>query len=305
MLASSTSRRLTVGKWLGLTLTIYRTHAGPLLRTAAIFLFPLAVLSFFFVDDTLTSILLSFIFWPITAIANLSLISLCNELLHGRPLAVRAAVGQGLRRLLAYLGLAIAESSVYLVLLLLLAFPVLYGLDSTALDFNELRHRFTEMLDQGEANSLFTLLAEAVPVGLAYCSLGIVVLILFFYLSSRWLVAQAAFMVEDTGPLDSLGRSWHLSHGFVMRTMGYVILLTILMGLVGGLAGQFIEFALARLIPAIDQSSRLGLSSAITNLLSILTTPFYICAVVLYYFDLRARKEKYSWQDTHDNLDSH
>ena len=162
MLASSTSRRLTVGKWLGLTLTIYRTHAGPLLRTAAIFLFPLAVLSFFFVDDTLTSILLPIIVWPITAIANLSLISLCNELLHGRPLAVRAAVGQGLRRLLAYLGLSIAESSVYLVLFLLLAFPVLSGLDYTALAFNELRHRFTAMLDQGEVNSLFTLLAEAV-----------------------------------------------------------------------------------------------------------------------------------------------
>ena len=296
MLASSTSRRLTVGKWLGLTLTIYRTHAGPLLRTAAIFLFPLAVLSFFFVDDTLTSILLPIIVWPITAIANLSLISLCNELLHGRPLAVRAAVGQGLRRLLAYLGLSIAESSVYLVLFLLLAFPVLSGLDYTALAFNELRHRFTAMLDQGEVNSLFTLLAEAVPVGLGYCSLGVVVLILFFYLSSRWLVAQAALMVEGTGPLDSLGRSWHLSQGFVLRTLGYVILLSVIVGLVGGLTGQLIEFALVRLLPAIDPSSRLGLNSTITNLLSILTTPFYICAVVLYYFDLRVRKERYDFE---------
>ncbi len=294
MLASSTSRRLTVGKWLGLTLTIYRTHAGPLLRTAAVFLFPVAVLSFF-VDDTLTSFLLPFIVGPITAIANLSLISLCNELLHGRPLAVRAAVGQGLRRLLAYLGLSIAEFSVYLVLLLLLAFPVLSGLDYTGLSFNELRHTFMAMLDQGEANSLFTLLAEAVPVGLGYCSLGVVVVILFIYLSSRWLVAQAALMVEGTGPLDSLGRSWQLSQGFVMRTVGYSFLLAIAMGLVGGLTGQLIEFALVRLLPAIDTSSRLGLNSTITYLLSILTTPFYICAVVLYYFDLRVRKEKYDF----------
>ena len=295
MLASSTSRRLTVGKWLGLTLTIYRTHAGPLLRTAAVFLFPVAVLSFFF-DDTLTSFLLPFIVWPITTIANLSLISLCNELLHGRPLAVRAAVGQGLRRLLAYLGLSIAESSVYLVLFLLLSFPVLSGLDSTGLAFNELRHTFMAMLDQGEVNSLFTLLAEAVPVGLGYCSLGVVVVILFIYLSSRWLVAQAALMVEETGPLDSLGRSWQLSQGFVMRTVGYTFLLAIALGLVGGLTGQLIEFALVRLLPAIDTSSRLGLSSTITYLLSILTTPFYICAVVLYYFDLRVRKEKYDFE---------
>ncbi len=293
MLASS--KRLTVGKWLGLTLTIYRTHTGPLLRTAAVFLFPVAVLSFF-VDDTLTSFRLPFIVWPITTIANLSLISLCNELLHGRPLAVRAAVGQGLRRLLAYLGLSIAESSVYLVLFLLLSFPVLSGLDSTGLAFNELRHTFMAMLDQGEVNSLFTLLAEAVPVGLGYCSLGFVIVILFIYISSRWLVAQAALMVEGTGPLDSLGRSWQLSQGFVMRTVGYTFLLAIAMGLVGGLTGQLIEFALVRLLPAIDTSSRLGLSSTITYLLSILTTPFYICAVVLYYFDLRVRKEKYDFE---------
>ena len=295
MLASSTSRRLTVGKWLGLTLTIYRAHAGPLLRTAAVFLFPVAVLSFF-VDDTLTLFRLPFIVWPITTIANLSLISLCNELLHGRPLAVRAAVGQGLRRLLAYLGLSIAESSVYLVLFVLLLFPVLSGLDSTGLSFNELRHTFMAMLDQGEVNSLFTLLAEAVPVGLVYCSLGFVIVILFIYLSSRWLVAQAALIVEETGPLDSLGRSWQLSQGFVMRTVGYTFLLAIAMGLVGGLTGQLIEFALVRLLPAIDTSSRLGLSSTITYLLSILTTPFYICAVVLYYFDLRVRKEKYDFE---------
>ena len=291
----ATSRRLTVGKWLGLTLTIYRTHAGPLLRTAAVFLFPVAVLSFF-VDDTLTLFRLPFIVWPITTIANLSLISLCNELLHGRPLAVRAAVGQGLRRLLAYVGLSIAESSVYLVLFVLLLFPVLSGLDSTGLSFHELRHTFMAMLDQGEVNSLFTLLAEAVPVGLGYCSLGVVIVILFIYLSSRWLVAQAALMVEETGPLDSLGRSWQLSQGFVMRTVGYTFLLAIAMGLVGGLTGQLIEFALVRLLPAIDTSSRLGLSSTITYLLSILTTPFYICAVVLYYFDLRVRKEKYDFE---------
>jgi len=295
MLASSTSRRLTVGKWLGLTLTIYRTHAGPLLRTAAVFLFPVAVLSFF-VDDPLTSLLLPFIVWPITTIANLSLISLCNELLHGRPLAVRAAVGQGLRRLLAYLGLSIVESSVYLVLFLLLSSPVLSGLDSTGLSFNELRHTFMAMLDQGEVNSLFTLLAEAVPVGLVYCSLGVVIVILFIYLSSRWLVAQAALMVEGTGPLDSLGRSWQLSHGFVMRTVGYTVLLAIALGLVGSLTGQLIEFALVRQLPAVDTSSRLGLNSTITYLLSILTTPFYICAVVLYYFDLRLRKEKYDFE---------
>ena len=46
----STSTRLTVGKLLGRTIGLYRTHGGIFLRTVAIFYVPVAALSFFFVE---------------------------------------------------------------------------------------------------------------------------------------------------------------------------------------------------------------------------------------------------------------
>ena len=102
-------------------------------------------------------------------------------------------------------------------------------------------------------------------------------------------------MAEGTGPLDSLGRSWNLSRDFVLRTAGYLILLSIGMGLVG-LVGALVEFAVAALAPAVDQSWKSGLNSAVSNLLSIITRPFYISAIVLYYYDLRVRKERYDFE---------
>ena len=35
--------------------------------------------------------------------------------------------------------------------------------------------------------------------------------------------------------------------------------------------------------------------SAVSNLLSIITTPFYVSAIVVYYYDLRVRKERYDF----------
>ena len=61
MHASLTSTRLTVGKLLGLTIGLYRTHCGIFLRTAAIFYVPVAALSFFFVENTLPTS--SFLWW--------------------------------------------------------------------------------------------------------------------------------------------------------------------------------------------------------------------------------------------------
>ncbi len=103
-------------------------------------------------------------------------------------------------------------------------------------------------------------------------------------------------MAERTGPLQSLRRSWNLSRGFVLRTTGYLLLILFAMDLVGGVIGLAVDSAVDALFPAADQSRMFGLSFAVSKLLSILTTPFYICAVVLYYLDLRVRKEKYDFE---------
>ena len=70
MHAFSNSTPLTVGKLLGRTIGLYRTHGGIFLRTVAIFYVPVAALSFFFVEDNVTNFLFTLLVWPVEAIVT-------------------------------------------------------------------------------------------------------------------------------------------------------------------------------------------------------------------------------------------
>ena len=294
MHASLTSTRLTVGKLLGLTIGLYRTHCGIFLRTAAIFYVPIAALSFFFVENDATNFLFTLVVWPVEAFASLSLIAHCVDSLHGRPLAVTTAVGRGLRRLPADIGMIVATIAVFTGVALVWAIPIWVGLPNADIPFDEIRYAFSDLVSRGDIEGFNNLLGDVLWSGFGFCLYLVLILTVFFYLSARWLLAEVALMAEGTGPLESLGRSWNLSRDFVLRTAGYLILLSIGMGLVG-LVGELVEFAVAALVPAVDQSWKSGLNSAVSNLLSIITTPFYVSAIVLYYFDLRVRKERYDF----------
>ena len=290
----STSTRLTVGKLLGLTIGLYRTNCGIFLRTAAIFYLPVGALSFFFVENDATNFLFTLVVWPVEAFASLSLIAHCVDSLHGRPLAVTTAVGRGLRRLPADIGMIVATIAVFTGVALVWAIPIWVGLPNADIPFDEIRYAFSDLVSRGDIEGFNNLLGDVLWSGFGFCLYLVLILTVFFYLSARWLLAEVALMAEGTGPLESLGRSWNLSRDFVLRTAGYLILLSIGMGLVG-LVGELVEFAVAALVPAVDQSWKSGLNSAVSNLLSIITTPFYVSAIVLYYFDLRVRKERYDF----------
>ncbi len=102
-------------------------------------------------------------------------------------------------------------------------------------------------------------------------------------------------MAEGTGPLEALRRSWDLSRGYVVRTLGYLLLIGIILGITGGLVAAFADFATGSLTTAADQSRMFGFNFAVSKLMSIIAAPFYVSAIVLYYFDLRMRKEEYSF----------
>ena len=296
MHASLTSTPLTVGKLLGLTFGMYRTHSGAFLRTAAIFYLPLAALSVFFVRDSITTTIFSFVIFPIESFASLSLIAHCVDLLHGRPLAVRTAVGRGLRRLPADIGMMLAMTAVFGGVALVAAIPIWVGLLNADIPFEEIRYAFADLVSRGDIAGINSLLGEFLWSGLGVCLTSVLILPVFLYLAARWLIAEVALMAERTGPLQSLGRSWYLNRDFVLRTAGYLILLSIVTGVVGALIGALVDFALLPLIPGVDQSWKTGFSYAVSKLSSIITTPFYITAVVLYYFDLRVRKERYEFE---------
>lgn len=289
------STPLTVGKLLGHSFGIYRTHSAVFLRTAAIFYLPLAVLSFFFVRDLTATTIFPFVIFPIEAFASLALTAHCVELLHGRPLTVTTAVGRGLRRLPAAIGMMLAAGAVYLGAAMIAGIPIWVGLINTDFPLEEIRDAFSSPYNFGDLEAVMNVLDNALWGGIGSCLTGVLILIAFLYLSARWLIAEAALMAEETGPLDSLGRSWGLSRDYILRSVGYLILISIAMGLVGGLIGGLVEFALVTLGPPAEQSWKPGFNSAVTNLLSIITTPFYVTAVVLYYFDLRVRTYGYDF----------
>ncbi len=294
MHALSNSTPLTVGKLLGRTIGLYRTHSGIFLRTAAIFYVPVAALFFFFVEDNASEFNFTLFVWPIEAFVSLSLIAHCVDSLHGRPLAVRTAIGRGLRRLPADIGMMLATMAVFTSVALVWVIPIWVGLLNADIPFDEIRYAFFNLVSRGDIEGINNLLSDVLWSG--FCLSLVLTLTVFFYLSARWLVAEVELMTVGTGPLESLGRSWNLSRDFVLRTAGYLILLSIVTGVVGALIGALVDFALLPLIPGVDQSWKTGFSYAVSKLSSIITTPFYVAAIVLYYFDLRLRKEKYDFE---------
>ena len=297
MHASLTSTRLTVGKLLGLAFGLYRAQCSIFLRTAALFYVPLAAVSLFFVENNTSNFLFSIVVWPVEALVNLSLIAHCVDALHGRPLAVRNAVGGGLRRLPADIGMTLATMAVLGGVVLVAMIPSWVGLLNADIPFDEIRHAFLDLVSSGDFEEINNLLGDVLWGGVGFCFSSVVMLTVFLYLSARWLVAEVALMVEGTGPLDSLARSWNLSRDLVLRTAGYLIPVFIVTALVGGVFSALVDFVLLPLVPALDQSWKTGVSSAVSTLTSIITTPFYVIAIVLYYFDLRVRREWYDFEE--------
>ena len=276
----STPTPLTVGKLMGQTIGLYRTHGGIVLRTVAIFYVPVAALSFFFVEDNATNFLFTLLVWPVEAIVNLSLISHCVESLHGRPLALRTAIMRGLRRLPAHIGMTLATTAIYGGVTLVLAIPIWAGLLNADIPLVEIIYTFADLVSRGDVERINNVLDDVSWSGIGFCLSGLLIGIVLLYLSARWLLAEVALMAEGTGPLNSLRRSWNLSRDYVLRTAGYLILLSIVMGLFGALIGALVNFAVVALAPAVDQSWQSGSNYAVSNLLSIITTPFYVSAIV-------------------------
>lgn len=293
------STPLTVGKLIGRALGMYRTHFGTFLRTTAIVYIPLAALAFFFARGVFGSIVFSIVIVPVQAIAYLAIISHCVESLHGRPLAVRTAIINSLRRLLVYFGMVAASTAVLAGIFIVLAIPVYITFLATDFPFTVFRDVFTTSIPPEDIDaqarqieSIMNVIDSILPGLLGFILAGVLYFAVLIYMVARWLISGVALMVERTGPIESLSRSWDLSRNFVLRTVGYHLLLGVISGVIAGLVSVFLGFGLPTLLPSLDQELLYGVNSSIGILVSIFIVPLYTIAYVLYYFDLRVRKEK-------------
>ena len=260
---------LTIGKLIGHTLGMYRAHFGILLRTTAVFYVPLAALAFFFARGAFGGTVFSIVILPVQGIAYLAIISHCVDSLHGRPLAIRTAIKNSLRRLLVYFGMAVASTAVLAGMFIVLAIPVSITLLATDFPLTEFRDVFTttvppEDIDAQarQVGSIMNVIDSALPGLLGFSLACVLYFIGFIYMAARWLISDVALMVEGTGPIESLSRSWDLSRNFVLRTVGYLLLLSVISGVIAGLLSGFFGFGLPALLPSLDQELLDGLNSS-------------------------------------------
>ena len=120
--------------------------------------------------------------------------------------------------------------------------------------------------------------------------------LLFFavvFLIVRLSLAPAALMLENTGVVEGIGRSWALTRGSFWRVLGILVLA----GLITGLVTGTLSFGLGMVFGVVS----VGLPAAhplvsavtvlLTSVLSALVLPFTAAVTALTYIDLRMRTE--------------
>jgi hypothetical protein len=131
------------------------------------------------------------------------------------------------------------------------------------------RYAFSRL---GGLIGLALLIALAVFVGFFVLIIGALIVGVFFA------VAVPAFIIERTGAVDSMSRSWKLVRGQWWHTFGVILVAGILAGIVNGILTAIggNNFFLYWIFSTIGQ---------------IITAPFVALVGVLLYVDLRARHE--------------
>jgi hypothetical protein len=149
---------------------------------------------------------------------------------------------------------------------------------------------------------LLAVLALAIPFWLAPAAttggplafaalLGLVaVLVLVVFVSLRWTFWPQAVLLDATGPLGSLGRSWRLATGATWRVLGYTLLFGFAAGILQGLLAQLGLLAVDVLEGTIPAVVSLLLAFVVNVGSSLLLAPIVPVAMTLLYLDLRVRR---------------
>jgi hypothetical protein len=116
------------------------------------------------------------------------------------------------------------------------------------------------------------------------------VLVLTVFVSIRWTFWPQAVIVDQSGPVASLGRSWHLVAGSTWRVIGYALLFGLAAGILQGLIAQLGLIVVDVLAPILQEPLQLVLSFTVNTLATLLLAPVVPVAMTLLYLDLRIRR---------------
>jgi len=315
---------LSLGDLLDRAFRLYRARFGLFVRTAALFLVPMSVISGLltgtFITDYMDALgaimssgngpseeaifrifggmvgfgagmfLLAIISLILNGIVTLALTSQGIAALHEDSLTVGQGVRRALRRFWPFVRMSILQGMAYVgaTLGVLIPLGILFFLVVAA--------GMAVGLGMNNIGNTTGVVAGVGVVLLLVCGYVLALILVMLptvYLSARWVVAVPALVNEEGSARAALRRSWALTQGSVWRAVGYTVLLWLIGALVVSFpVGVFQQFLVIVLAPrALGWAT--SVSTAVGSLFSVLWVPFNAGALVLLYYDLRVRKESY------------
>ncbi|TMC66785.1 MAG: hypothetical protein E6J16_00820 [Chloroflexota bacterium] len=121
-------------------------------------------------------------------------------------------------------------------------------------------------------------------------AIAIVTIPVVLWVVIRWSVALPALFAEGIGPVKAVGRSWNLVRDNWWRTLGILIIVTIMVSLIQT-ALQFLFGGVAAVVPGLSDDLRAGVLTTVTTLVDALVGAITPIAITMLYLDLRVRKE--------------
>ena len=116
------------------------------------------------------------------------------------------------------------------------------------------------------------------------------VLVAAVFVSIRWTFWPQAVMIDEAGPLGSLGRSWRLISGSTARVIGYALLFGLAAGIIEGLIAQLGLIVVSTVAGGLSEEVQLALRFAVSSISTLLLAPVVPVAMTLLYLDLRVRR---------------
>jgi membrane-anchored glycerophosphoryl diester phosphodiesterase (GDPDase) len=207
--------------------------------------------------------LLSILDFIVGLVVYLALTFQCIELIHNRQPGTGESLIGGLSRFWSYLGNVLLIGFGVGLGMLIIAVPIIF---------------------------LVIFVPEAYIVLLLFLLLIPAVL----YLSARWIVTLPAIVAEECGPIAALRRSWDLTQGMVWRSIGFLVLTSLLGVIVPGLPTLTLTTIIYLDIGGTANPIAYGVTSALWTVAFILWYPIAMALTVFYYYDLRVRHEGYN-----------
>ena len=103
-------------------------------------------------------------------------------------------------------------------------------------------------------------------------------------------VTLPAAFIEDLPPTQGLERSWYLTRNYWWRTFGLLVVMAILSAVIAAAPALLIGSLVESLLRP-DQDVMASINVAITMLTDTIFQPVALITSILYYYDLRVRKE--------------